>query len=133
VDGEDIMGSTRLPAEYASVGAARRFVNEVLGTVVTPEAMEVTTLMTSEVVTNAVVHAGSPVDLVVRQIGRCVQVETTDAAKQPPVVVARADTSASGLGMAIVAALSEEWGVVPTAEGKTVWFRYAPGFRGPGS
>jgi anti-sigma regulatory factor (Ser/Thr protein kinase) len=133
VDGEDIVARTRLPAEFASVREARRFVHQVLGPVFAAEDMEVTTLLTSEVVTNAVVHAGSPVDLVIREVGGCVQVEASDSTTQRPVVAARPGANGSGLGLAIVAALSQEWGVVPTTEGKTVWFRCHPGQPDPGS
>jgi anti-sigma regulatory factor (Ser/Thr protein kinase) len=83
-----------------------------------PAGTEVVVLLTSEVVTNAVVHAGTWVDVAVRRTDGGVQVEVTDRRKDMPVVVDN-----SGRGLRFVAALSEDWGVIPTVAGKTVWFR----------
>lgn len=79
--------------------------------------------LTNELVTNAVVHAGTPVDVLVRDLHGWVQVEVSDAAKPVPVVVDGVLASESGRGLRIVAALSEAWGAHPGPGGKTVWFR----------
>ncbi len=120
------MATTLLPAAPASAGEARKFVQCVLHEVVSPADLEAVVLLTSEVVTNAVVHAGTPVDLVVRTVQDCIQVEASDAAQQPPQVLNPAGDMPRGRGMIIVAALSQDWGVIPTGSGKTVWFRYRP-------
>lgn len=124
---DDIVATTILPVDPASPAQARRFVADVLHEVVRPVDMAVVTLLTSEVVTNAVVHAGTPVDLVVRSGRGRVQIEATDAGEQTPVMPDRAVGSERGRGMLIVAALAEAWGVVPAERGKTVWFRYHSG------
>jgi anti-sigma regulatory factor (Ser/Thr protein kinase) len=120
---DEIVASVRLPPELASAGAARRFVEQVVGGIVKPTALDVVVLLTSELVTNAVVHAGTPVDVLVRGLHGWVQIEVFDAGQQVPVVVDGVLTSTSGRGLLIVAALSEAWGVDPGRGGKTVWFR----------
>jgi anti-sigma regulatory factor (Ser/Thr protein kinase) len=126
-----IIGSVRLRAETATPGLARKFVASVLRGLIAPSDIEVVVLLASEVVTNAVIHAGTSVDLVVRRIRGGVQIEASDGAKQPPVVVVGPVTSESGRGMRMVAALSDDWGVIRTAMGKTVWFRWRPSLDPP--
>ena len=105
------------------MGLARRFVEQALDKTTRPAAIDVVVLLTSELVTNAVVHAGTPIDVVVRDLHGWVQVEVLDAGQQVPVVVDGALASESGRGLRIVAALSEAWGVDRRRDGKTVWFR----------
>jgi anti-sigma regulatory factor (Ser/Thr protein kinase) len=124
---DDMAGRITLPAELASIGAARRFVRGVLSQDVAVEDLDVVTLLTSEVVTNAVVHAGTPVELLVRRSEGCVQIEASDAAPELPAVPAAATPTGSGLGLNIVATLAQEWGVNLTANNKTVWFRCSRG------
>ncbi len=120
---DDIVASVRLPPEPASVAVARRFVAQALGEIGRPAAVEVAVLLTSELVTNAVIHAGTPVDVLVRNLHGSVKIEVFDAGKQNPVVVDGVLVSRSGKGLRIVSALSEAWGVDPGRDGKTVWFR----------
>jgi anti-sigma regulatory factor (Ser/Thr protein kinase) len=124
---DGIVATTLLPAEKASAGEARRFVQGVLRDIVGADDLEAVVLLTSEVVTNAVMHAGTPVDLVVRTVEGCIQIESSDHGAQTPVVLDPASDERQGRGMKIVAALAQEWGVTPTMRGKTVWFRYQPG------
>jgi anti-sigma regulatory factor (Ser/Thr protein kinase) len=124
---DGIVATTLLPAERVSAGEARRFVQGVLRDIVSPADLEAVVLLTSEVVTNAVMHAGTAIDLVVRTVQGCIQIESSDQGDQTPVVLNPASDDGRGRGMKIIDALSQEWGVTPTARGKTVWFRYQPG------
>jgi len=79
-------------------------------------------LCTSELATNAVIHAGSPVLLVVALLPSAVRIEVEDAAPgalEPGSLVGDAET---GRGLAIVNALTQSWGVDQHPSGKTVWF-----------
>ena len=86
-------------------------------------ATEVVVLLTSEVVTNAILHAGTSVDVTVRGVGAGVQIEVTDGVREMPGVVDLPLGTESGRGLRLVAELSEDWGVMPLVGGKTVWFR----------
>ena len=120
---DGIVATIRLPPESASVGVARRFVEQALAEIVRPAAIDVVVLLTSELVTNAIMHAGTPVEVLVRGLDSGVQVEVVDAGQQVPVVVDGGLACQSGRGLRIVAALSEAWGVDRRRDGKTVWFR----------
>ncbi len=116
------MASIRLPAEPASPAEARCVVANVLRGIMSPADIDVVVLLTSEVVTNAVVHAGTSVVLVVRSLQQGIQIEVSDGDNHMPKVDQQAVGSVSGHGMNLVALLSQSWGAFPTREGKTVWF-----------
>ena len=80
------------------------------------------TLVVSELVTNAMLHAGTDLTVSVARCGPRVRIAVRDANGRPP-EPRRPDTSQiAGRGMLLVAAVSEEWGVLPTGDGgKVVW------------
>lgn len=85
-------------------------------------------LLTSEIVTNAVVHARSAARLGVEVDGDGVRVEVGDDSPRYPQPMAVVDLdAASGRGMWLVDHLAGEWGVSPEPPGKTVWFRLVAG------
>jgi serine phosphatase RsbU (regulator of sigma subunit)/anti-sigma regulatory factor (Ser/Thr protein kinase) len=117
--------STALPCDPAAVQVARRWVHNALarsGLSADPATVE---LLTSEVVTNAIVHATSEVTLgLVIHPGR-VRVVVRDRDLQVPSVAAFDLESVGGRGMGLVDALAADWGVDLDAEGKNVWFEVA--------
>jgi anti-sigma regulatory factor (Ser/Thr protein kinase) len=111
--------------EPRSVARARHWVQQQLPPM-DDEARAATALLTSELVTNAVVHAATPVRVAVVHVGRGVAVLVTDhspdhLAPQPP-----SDSRAGGRGIDLVRRLADRWGVCHDDEdehdGKTVWF-----------
>ena len=80
-------------------------------------------LLTSEVVTNALVHARSAPDLLVFVRHDVVRVEVCDGSPDEPVLQQFDPESASGRGIAIVEQLASGWGVERMPDvGKRVWF-----------
>ncbi|MEJ7584920.1 MAG: ATP-binding protein [Acidimicrobiales bacterium] len=118
---------TAFPADARSPGAARRFVAETLRALGLAYVTEVACLLTSELVTNAVIHAGSPVDLVVAVDDGRVRIEVHDRLDRllPPDCVPAAAEAIGGRGLQLVSALSDAWGVVHDGTGKAVWFSLA--------
>jgi DNA-binding NarL/FixJ family response regulator len=115
--------STRLGRDMASPRAARRFVSEALRMWNLDELADTVTLLVSELVTNAVVHAGSDVEVLVRLTGEAACVEVTDASESAPAPRQASLEDASGRGLALVEAMARRWGVRPSpGGGKTVWF-----------
>jgi serine phosphatase RsbU (regulator of sigma subunit)/anti-sigma regulatory factor (Ser/Thr protein kinase) len=121
-----------LPADPVSVGRARALVREALaeaGTLVpvaTGEERSVedeAVLATSELVTNALVHAGTSVLLRVAAGPRGVRVEVGDGSAHSPVPRWHAITSATGRGLRLVDSLVGRWDVSRRPDGKTVWFQ----------
>lgn len=97
-----------LPADPRSVALARRCVVAVLDDWDQATAVEVVVLLVSEVVTNAVLHAGSAVELVVRRQPRRVRVEVADASPRSPQQRTWSDeASTTGRGVDLVDMLAE--------------------------
>nr|WP_275883990.1 ATP-binding protein [Streptomyces sp. FXJ1.172]WEP00367.1 ATP-binding protein [Streptomyces sp. FXJ1.172] len=92
-------------------------------------ANETLTLITAELTANAVCHGHVPgrdfrLKLTLDEDAFRIEVTDTRAEKQPsPVPWAPGSLSESGRGLHLVAALADDWGVIPrpAAPGKTVW------------
>jgi anti-sigma regulatory factor (Ser/Thr protein kinase) len=110
-----------LPPAPESVGAARRFVLEILAGLPT-ETLDNAALVVSELATNCVLHADSAFLISVTPTARQIRIEVTDRGGGTVRVQHPPPTEAHGRGLQIVNALSHEWGIVPTGDGKTVWF-----------
>ena len=112
-----------LPPERGSIPRARQFLRKVIGAEVTGEALEIAELLTSELVTNAVLHSGTPLEVRVRCRRSRVRVEVADRTVKRPVLRKDADPLAlNGRGLQFVDRLSTKWGVAPERHGKVVWF-----------
>lgn len=114
----------RFDQDPQSARAARRFISQALTAADDDDDLvESVTLLVSELVTNAVLHAESGVEVLVRLTDSAARVEVTDASSQ---TVAPRDAAAdedSGRGLALVESLARRWGVRPApGGGKTVWF-----------
>lgn len=110
-----------LEARPDAARRARRVVEEVLDGMA-PEVLDRAVLLTSELVTNAVVHARGPMGLEVVRDDGGVEICVADGAHDNPVVRHPGLFSDSGRGMAIVASVASAWGVRHTPTGKVVWF-----------
>ena len=114
----------QLPHTTQSVRRARRTIAAFLDPSDVPlPVVDDLLLLVSELVTNAVVHAGSPavvrLDADVERIK--VAVADRDATREPTIVDAD-PLSSSGRGVLLVDRLAARWGVEPQCEGKVVWF-----------
>jgi anti-sigma regulatory factor (Ser/Thr protein kinase) len=116
--------SITLPPEPRAAGEARHFVADHLRDVVGTEVADVAVLLTSELVTNVIVHAGTPMRLDVDfdQADHAVRVAIADDAPRSPVRRRAGEGRMTGRGMHLVETLSSDWGVEPCGLGKTVWF-----------
>jgi anti-sigma regulatory factor (Ser/Thr protein kinase) len=79
-------------------------------------------LLTSEIVTNALVHGRSEARLTVTVTRGLVRVEVSDDNSRHPRTVERDVEALSGRGVEIVASVASRWGVRDDLHGKTVWF-----------
>jgi anti-sigma regulatory factor (Ser/Thr protein kinase) len=91
------------------------------------EAVQVAVLLTSEVVTNAVVHASphaadGQVGLTIAGDDELARVEVSDGYCGLPVAQGTQVGRASGRGIVLLDLLAARWGVTPDGDGKTVWF-----------
>ena len=114
--------SIRLSPHPTSARAAREFVAGVLEGWGRLAQVEPAVLLTSELVTNAIVHARSQIALTVRMNGESLRVIVLDESAERPRLRYRRDDLGSGRGLGLVDALAVSWGVSPSGQGKAVWF-----------
>ncbi|MFF3565837.1 SpoIIE family protein phosphatase [Streptomyces sp. NPDC002574] len=113
--------------DLLGVKTARGFVADSLRAWGLEEMSEDLQLVASEVVTNALIHAGSDVDVRLRALDDNIRMEVRDSASDPPVPSAFSLTeegssqAESGRGLYLVDALTSAWNSSPNGRGKTVW------------
>lgn len=105
-----------------SAAHARRFVGETLSGWGCDDFVESGRLLVSELVTNAVLHARTPMTLVVRLRKDGVRVEVHDGNPAAPTMRDYGAEAMTGRGLSLVADLASRWGVERDSAGKSVWF-----------
>lgn len=93
--------------------------------------IDTATLLVSEVVTNAVVHAATDLELSCRATPNGAWIGVRDRSSVLPGVRYYDDSSMTGRGLGLVELLADAWGVDARADGKLVWFRVGPPGAGP--
>ena len=113
---------TPLPPEPSSVPAARRFVRQAMSRG-PPELVEVAELLVTELVSNAVKHACTPLTLrVEHQASGDVRLHVHDGSTTLPMPNERPLGRSHGYGLQLVDALATEWGTtIDLGHGKSVW------------
>lgn len=108
-----------------AVPRARRFARTALREAVGDDVAADAGLVVTELVTNALLHGGTPVVLRVHADGQrgaaCVEVQ--DTGHRLPVRGRDAGDGLTGRGLDLVARLADGWGVESVADGKVVWAR----------
>jgi anti-sigma regulatory factor (Ser/Thr protein kinase) len=91
------------------------------------DATQIAILLTSELVTNAIVHGESPVTVAVSWSGEQLRVEVHDRSRFLPApwpVISAVDAE-TGRGLLLVDTLATDWGFYRTPGGKVVYFTLA--------
>jgi len=113
-----------------SVPAARRLVREALASWGALDVVDDAVLLVSELVTNAVVHAGTHIDVACRYEEGHIHIEVVDRhpPRALPLDVGPPPTDREGgRGLYLCAALASSWGVEYAAASKRVWIRLGEG------
>ena len=111
------------PAATASAGEARQLVRRTLtGWALGDDLIETAVLLTSEAVTNAVLHARSDVDLSVSRLADRVRISVQDRDTGPIRRRRVRLEDQSGRGTELIEALSDGWGTERQGSAKCVWF-----------
>jgi anti-sigma regulatory factor (Ser/Thr protein kinase) len=145
---DDLVATAAYQPEPTAAAAARRFVRDTLrswaltGRDTTgnlEELVDDAVLLTSELVTNAVLHAGTAVQVTCRLLvdagtdgrpGGAVEIAVLDRRPAPlcpdvPHTAVQAAERVSGRGLLLPAELASAWGVTYARAAKAVWFRMA--------
>jgi anti-sigma regulatory factor (Ser/Thr protein kinase) len=123
-----IESTLSLPPDPASPSLARRFVRQVLAEWGADEFEEPATLLTSELVTNAVLHARSSAQITLRLADGRLWVGVADGVEVSPVRKRYGPEAATGRGLLLIERMAAAWGTErsgPGNPGKVVWFELA--------
>ena len=132
---DDFVATAAYQAEPAAAAAARRFVRETLRSWLLPgyddrpdTVIDDAVLLTSELVTNAIVHAGTSVHVTCRLSAEAVEIVVLDGKPAQLIPDAPRPTGdpaecTSGRGLHLPAELASAWGVTYARAAKAVWFR----------
>lgn len=122
----------RLPADRRTPATARAIVRSILTEAGLHEILNEALLLTTELSTNAVVHAGTELDIEVMVDPDGLTVTVTDFAAGPieqvftrskPKTTDFSDISERGRGLLLVDHFASRWGTTHLPTGKGVWFR----------
>src|ERR1700722_14593175 len=131
---KDLVASAAYLPEPAAVAAARKFVRDTLrswldtapGAAADGGLVDDAVLLTSELVTNAVVHAGTQVQVTCKLAAGAVEVVVRDShpARMGPGPAPHDPAERpGGRGLLLPPALAAAWGVSYGTDAKAVWFR----------
>jgi anti-sigma regulatory factor (Ser/Thr protein kinase) len=109
--------------EPAAAGLARGWVTELLATWDLSAAADDLRLVVSELVSNAVLHARTIIDVTLSIAHGVLELSVSDRDSRAPRPRRPNDASTSGRGLMLVDALSDDWGTAERMGGKEVWFR----------
>ncbi|WP_438862060.1 SpoIIE family protein phosphatase [Paractinoplanes aksuensis] len=127
-----LLRRVRLPNDRRTPAAARALVRSVLEEAGLESLLNEALLLTTELSTNAVVHANTELDIEVRADGTGLTVTVTDFAPGPVEQLAIGPRNESvdigevaerGRGLLLVDHFASRWGTVHEGTGKGVWFR----------
>lgn len=115
-----------LPQDASSVSVARRFIREKLGEWGLDPLLDDALLVTSELATNAITHAGSDCRIRLSLSDSTLRIDVVDTGAGTPEPQPESQTEEHGRGLHLVDALTTAWGLemVP-GEGKLVWAELA--------
>jgi anti-sigma regulatory factor (Ser/Thr protein kinase) len=120
----DVSASIGLEPAPEAAGNARRFVIQFCQAADLPvDISETAALLTSELVTNAVLHGHAHATIRVQQPPSRLRVSVQNRYLEPADGSGeRPPEATNGRGLRIIAALAADWGIDSGEDGKTVWF-----------
>lgn len=110
-----------LKLEDPVVRKARRFVQDTIADWNVEVEQDSIQLITSELVTNSLRYAPSPIELEVSLFSNNVRISVWDSSPRLPVKLNVSPGALGGRGLEIVDVLSSSWGSTPKGLGKQVW------------
>jgi GAF domain-containing protein/anti-sigma regulatory factor (Ser/Thr protein kinase) len=117
----DGMSTLHLEPVVESTPVARHWIAAHLRGV-SPDVIECAGLLTSELVTNAVLHANTPLCVTLHVLPDRIRVDVADGSPVLPSLKDYGREAATGRGLTLFDTLASNWGVEPVEGGKIVWF-----------
>lgn len=126
-------GWRRFPPRPSSVGESRRMVRDYLSRAGREDLADTAELLVSEIVTNALVHAGTNIEVAFSFVDGGLRIEVTDGSPHAPSPRSYGPSAGTGRGLLLLEEMVDAWGVEFAEQGKTVWFTLACEHRDHGS
>lgn len=127
----EVLGSVTVPGEPEEVSRVRGFIARTLACAGLPGVdSDAATLLTSELVTNAILHTdsgqpGGRVSIVIRSLPDGLLVEVIDDGSGGTPVVKTDPLAGEGQGLYLVQQMASQWGYLRGQASTTVWFYLA--------
>ena len=126
--------TTELPPRVSSAASGRRWIAEVLTRWELEDLIDTAILLTSELVTNAVIHTNTVPSVSAAVAEGVLEIGVRDSGLHPaplpsstsltePPIDDEALLAETGRGLLLLDRLVEEWGTTPLRPGNAVWFR----------
>jgi hypothetical protein len=121
VGGAERTARAAFTPDELSAARARRFVRDAIREYVDGDVVDDAVLVTSELTSNALVHAGTDFEVNVI-VDDFIRIEVVDGSDVLPTPRAMTPDSAGGRGLHVVGEVVRRWGAAPLASGgKSVW------------
>ncbi len=121
----DVLRSMHVTPDAEAIHSVRRFVRECCADWGVQESTDVAVLLASELATNAVRYARTPVVVWLGHRSDRIVLSVEDASHASATVREPSPTDEGGRGLILVDALAERWGEREIATGKLVWAEIA--------
>ena len=115
------LGQWQFSADAQVEGISRAHIAQALAEDASPCRVDDVVATVSELVANAVVHAGSDLNVLLEKWQHMIVVAVEDLSTVPPVVQGVDYFAESGRGLQIVESVADHWGYDLTEQGKRVW------------
>jgi anti-sigma regulatory factor (Ser/Thr protein kinase) len=113
--------SVDLPPEPSSASRARLLAREQYAKSCSRDTLDTIALLVTELVTNAILHARTTLQLTLETRPGLVRIGVEDESTDQPTLQHYASDAVTGRGLALVEQLASSWGVEATPTGKLVW------------
>jgi GAF domain-containing protein len=117
----DGMSTLHLDPVVESTPVARHWVTAHLRDM-PPDVAECAALLTSELVTNALLHAATPMCVTLHMLSDRIRIDVADGSTSSPAIKEYGPDAATGRGLTLFNTLAADWGVQSLTGGKIVWF-----------
>ena len=118
----DLDARMTLSGDLRSPTEARRFVARTLTPLLGREDVETAMLVTSELVTNAALHAGTECEITLEGGPGALVIRVSDFDRRTQLRrQSFGDEMSTGRGLRLLEVLCRKWGIDPDPRGKTVW------------
>ena len=118
---QDGMSTLHLDPVVESTPVARHWVAAHLRDIPS-ETAECAALLTSELVTNALLHAATPMCVTLHKLPDRIRIDVADGSTSSPAIKDYGPDAATGRGLTLFKTLAADWGVQSVTGGKIVWF-----------